>query len=195
MKTSLKTFLFIKLILMCVLPCGANGYLHDIAVVNVTTEVSHVCTGQIVNITVVVENNGDLPETFDVTAYRDDIPIGTQTVENLNVNENTTLFFLWDTSGLAPCHNWEISAEAPLEGDTNPSDNIFIDGYVKINMPGDVNGDGIINIVDIVRAALAYNATVSSPNWDPCADIEEPFGVINILDLVTIAANYGKTCS
>jgi len=57
---------------------------------------------------------------------------------------------------------------------------------------GDVNGDGTVNIQDIVQAAIAYGSRQGDPNWNPFADLAPPWRIINILDLVTATANYGK---
>lgn len=57
----------------------------------------------------------------------------------------------------------------------------------------DINGDGIVNILDIAIVAKAYATTPGDPNWNPIADIAEPYGEINILDIVTVAREYGNS--
>lgn len=166
---------------------------HDISIISVTTSKPHVPPGRIVNITVVVKNNGEASETFNVTAYRDSIPIGTILVTDLGVGENTTLIFQWNTSGLTPCYNWTIEVEAPLVGDNNQTDNTFTDGTVKIAMLGDINGDGVISITDVVITALAFGSRPGDPNWNPDADLR-PDNIIDIIDFVIIGVNFGKTC-
>jgi hypothetical protein len=62
--------------------------------------------------------------------------------------------------------------------------------------PGDINGDGHVDILDVVLAGsqfrlnssdLGYNATIVAK-----ADLAPPYdGVINILDLVTLVYYYG----
>jgi parallel beta-helix repeat protein len=58
--------------------------------------------------------------------------------------------------------------------------------------PGDVNGDGKVNIYDVVLASVAYGSRPGDSNWNPNADLASPYGTINILDLVTITSHYGK---
>jgi hypothetical protein len=166
---------------------------HDIAVISVAPNVAHQYPGRIVNITVVVKNNGNIYETFNVTVYRNTTAIGTILVTDLGIGENTTLIFLWDTTGLTPCNRWTISAKAPIVGDVNPSDNNMTDGTVKIKMIGNVNADGIIDIFDITTAAISFGATPSDPNWNPQVDLFQD-GIIDIFDLVTIAIVFGNTC-
>jgi len=71
---------------------------HDIAVVSVTPSLTSVRVGELVNITVVVENKGTNNETFDVTVYYDSSTIKTETVANLVAGTNTSLTFTWNTT-------------------------------------------------------------------------------------------------
>ena len=167
----------------------------DIAVVSVTTSANAVYPGRIVNITVVAANVGDTTETFNVTAYYDDNPIATRTVFNLAPDQNVTLTFTWDTTGLEPCNNYTIKAEAsPVVYETNLENNLYIDGFVKIKMIGDVNGDGKIDIYDVVLVISAYGCKEEDPDWIPDADVAPPYGIINIYDVVTVASKYGQQC-
>jgi hypothetical protein len=67
-----------------------------------------------------------------------------------------------------------------------------VDGYVEQRwIPEDINGDGIVNIQDIVIAALAFGSRPGDPNWNPIADVCQD-GIIDIFDLVTIGIHYGE---
>jgi len=59
--------------------------------------------------------------------------------------------------------------------------------------PCDLNGDGKVDIYDVVLACVAYGSKEGYPNWNPLADLAPPYGIINIYDIVTIAVNCGKT--
>lgn len=59
------------------------------------------------------------------------------------------------------------------------------------SLVGDLNGDGKVDLGDLIMLALAYGATPSSPNWNPDADLNHD-GVINLIDLVTLASHYGQ---
>jgi len=71
------------------------------------------------------------------------------------------------------------------------------DGTVVIHarLVGDLNGDWIIDIYDIVLAAKAYNSKLGDSNWNPDADLAPPWGRIDIFDLVTITYHFTKTSS
>ncbi|MFQ5999161.1 MAG: dockerin type I domain-containing protein [Candidatus Bathyarchaeia archaeon] len=61
---------------------------------------------------------------------------------------------------------------------------------ILVRIPGDVNGDGIVDIVDVVIAALAFGSTPSDPRWDVRADLNGD-NLIDIHDLVIIGINFG----
>ena len=58
----------------------------------------------------------------------------------------------------------------------------------EIRIPGDVNGDGVINVGDLAVAAYYYAAEEGDPNWDKAkaADVNKD-GVVDLKDLVFIA--------
>jgi hypothetical protein len=58
--------------------------------------------------------------------------------------------------------------------------------------PGDLNGDGVVNIDDLVLVTSHWGQTSSSPNWDVRADANGD-GVVNIDDLTEVTSNWGKT--
>jgi hypothetical protein len=64
---------------------------------------------------------------------------------------------------------------------------------VRSRGQGDVNDDGIVDIVDVVQAAAGYLSTEGELAWNQFADLAPPFGLIDIYDLVTISSHYGKT--
>ncbi|MEM3579644.1 MAG: CARDB domain-containing protein [Candidatus Bathyarchaeia archaeon] len=170
--------------------------LRDVAIISVTvTSSNKVYPGRIVTIEVVAMNRGNMTtETFNVTLYAGTIKVGVQTV-TLAPWTNTTLTFNWNTSGLTPCSNLTAWAEAsPVPYEINLENNIYHDGWVKIKMIGDVNGDGVIDILDIVAITISYSTHEGDPNWNPDADIAPPWGFINILDLVTCSSKYGQRC-
>jgi hypothetical protein len=175
-----------------------DGYfavlIRDVAVIKIELSATQVYEGRKVNILVTVKNEGDIAESFNVTVYYDGNIIGEQSVINLPSEANTTLTFIWNTNGVPPCHNYTISAKAskvPYEFDI--SDNSLDDGAVKIKIMGDINGDGIVNIKDVIIVSAAFGSVPGDPNWDPTADVNED-KVINVKDMVLISVNYGRTC-
>jgi hypothetical protein len=166
---------------------------RDVALTNVTQYSEEAYEGWTVPISVVAANLGKVPENFNVTVYYDNQTIGTQTVTNLNPSEEIALVFNWNTSGVELYINHTIWAQAStVPAETNTSNNIMTDGSVKVKLLGDVNGDKRINIVDIVRVAVAFGARPLDPRWDLQADITAN-GIIDIVDIVTIALHLNES--
>ncbi len=193
---------------------------HDVAVTNVVPFKTVVGQGYCTTINVTVENQGDFTETFDVTTYYDTTVIETKTVNNLPSGEETTLTFLWNTTGVAK-GNYTITAKATqLPYETDLDDNTHTDGWIIIAMIGDITGpdgwpDGTCNIRDVALVAKAFGANLvtdpTSPKYGeywhdpPCntcphspnCDITGPppglpDGKINIRDVALVASHYGE---
>ena len=56
----------------------------------------------------------------------------------------------------------------------------------------DINGDHVVNILDLTRVGIGFGSTPTSSNWNPSADLNRD-NTVNILDLVTVAINFGRT--
>ena len=63
-----------------------------------------------------------------------------------------------------------------------------LDGEIYLKTPSlaDVNGDGVVNILDLVQVANGFGKNTPDVNGD---------GVVNILDLVSVAGMFGQTAA
>jgi len=169
---------------------------HDVATLSVTPSKDTVYQGQMVNITVVVRNEGTTNETFNVTAKYFNRIIETKTVTNLGLCESTTIVFSWNTTGVPIDFDYEISAEAlPVAGETDIADNIFVDGTITVEkprIPGDVNGDGIVDASDLFYLSKAYGSELGDVNWNMSCDFNMD-NKVDFSDLSDLNKNYGKT--
>jgi hypothetical protein len=177
-----------------------DGYfctlIRDVAIIKVQPHINATYPKRMVDITVVASNLGDFAETFNVTVYYDSTIIGTQTVADLAPHENITLAFIWDTTGVEPCYTYVTSAEASqVPYEINLENNVYIGGSVKIKILGDVNGDGVVDIADLVLITAIYRCTEDDPEWNPQADLAPLYGMIDIVDIVTASGRYGQSCS
>jgi hypothetical protein len=171
--------------------------IHDVAVTNVKTSkdgckpMPTVGDNSKVNVTVTVANKGTFSETFNVTLYANSTTIDTQTVTGLASGANTTLTYLWNTTHWTH-GNYTISAYAtPVAGEGNTTDNTYTDGLVKVVIPGDINGDGSVDIYDAILLAGGFNSTPEKPNWNTNADLNSD-GVVDIYDAIILANHYNQ---
>jgi nitrous oxidase accessory protein len=73
-----------------------------------------------------------------------------------------------------------------------------IDHYPLMNCPvplpgpGDINGDGNVSLADLVLLASAYGSQPGDVDWNPRADMANPWNVITPSDLVILANHYGQ---
>jgi len=63
---------------------------------------------------------------------------------------------------------------------------------IGVQMPGDVNMDGKVDIYDAIAASYSFGSHPGDPNWNSAAD-ENDDANVNIFDIIIIASNFGKT--
>lgn len=111
---------------------------------------------------------------------------------DLPTGMSTGLNFDWNTAGFA-YGSYTLSAHISLvAGETNMGNNSYMCGHITITIPGDIDGNLKVNLVDLVEIGQAYNSKLGASNWNPNADIDGN-GKVDLVDLVTLATNYGKT--
>jgi hypothetical protein len=174
-------------------PPPAEG--HDVAVVNVEPASPIIYDDWAVNISVIAMNNGSFTESFTVTAYYNDSnTIGAQDVTSLLPGENVTLVFTWNTSETTQTlyTNYSIKAQASIvTNETETTNNLFVDGPVKVVIRGDSNGDQVVNILDIMAIANAFGSTPESPRWSILGDLNGD-GRVTVNDLILMARSFGQ---
>jgi len=110
-------------------------YVHDVAITNIVLPAKQVYRGQIVNITVVVRNQGTAVETFNVTLFCDyPAATGTKQVSELGANADAILIFSWDTTDVVPDVGYVVEARADVvRGETDIKDNrLYSDDYILV---------------------------------------------------------------
>jgi len=70
-----------------------------------------------------------------------------------------------------------------------PDGNLELFYKTTIPREGDVNGDWIVNIIDLARVARAYKARVGQPRYDAAADLNND-GIVDVWDLYIVATHY-----
>lgn len=162
---------------------------HEVAVSNVVSSKTIISQGYSTHVNVTVANYGSYSETFMVTAYANGTSIGSQNV-TLSSGNSTTITFIWSTASFAR-GRYTLSAYAsPVPGETDTSDNTFMDPtVVKVTIPGDVNGDGRVDISDAALLGLYWLQHVppASSNVDINGD-----RVVDISDAAIVGMNWLK---
>jgi hypothetical protein len=134
------------------------------------------------DVNVSVANQGFHNDTFDVTLYANQTVIGKQTT-TLLVGQNKTLTYNWNTAGFA-LGDYTLSARI----DSNAP---FIGQSIRVTKPGDVNGDGPVDIFDAIQLANTFGLTPMNPTWNPNADINND-KIVDIFDAIILANNFGR---
>ena len=165
---------------------------HDVAITEVSSYKTIVGQGYSQNLTVTATNLGDYSETLNVTLYVNANSIANITFINLPNATSTLITFTWNTTGFA-YGNYTLSAYAwPVPGETNTANNNCTGGTVYVGIPGDINGDGTVNILDAIALSTAFGSAPSSANWNANADINGD-GTVNILDAIILANNFAQS--
>jgi len=138
--------------------------IRDIAITSVTTEPTKVVVGDRVSIKVTVVNEGNVPETFNVSVYYDLTFIENKTITDLWAGDKREPKVEWDTSGVAE-GNYTIRAEVPpLPGEVNTTNNVKeADEKVSISLHNIEIKEGTLKVSPNIVAAgdpVSINVTI-----------------------------------
>ena len=112
-----------------------------------------------------------------------------QNIEGLYIRQFTNGWAVYNRSGVAQTITLPASATPVSDRGNNAASPTHLlpdlDGeiYLKAKNPADVNGDGRVNILDLVQVANGFGKSAPDPNGD---------SVVNILDLVFVAQQFSQ---
>jgi hypothetical protein len=161
-------------------------YNHNIAITNGTLSKTVVGEGYLLNISVIIQNQGAYDENFNLTIYANTTAIHKETIMLISTQTGYTTF-TWNTTGIQKGSYNMTAVATPVPNETNYYDNTFIYGMVKITIPGDVDGDFFVNVQDATIVGFYWTQAV--PPAPPEADINDDH-IINILDATVIGWNW-----
>jgi subtilisin family serine protease len=169
---------------------NALEIVHDVAVTSVSVQKTVVGKGYSADIYVNVTNKGDTPEAFNTTVYANSTIIQTEGV-TLNQSASTTLTFTWNTTAFSMGYYILSVYASVVPYETNTSDNNITVGTVTVTIPGDVNGDFIVNLFDVVKISFIYGSELGDPQFRSNSDIDGD-GVITIFDVTICTSHYAQ---
>ncbi len=161
----------------------------DIQDINVTDLTSDILEQQI-NVTLKNVGTG-LAEAIMVQLYYEGELVGEEWHDhmrgafNLSSENQTTLTFDWNIINYPDASRF-LAYAVPLDYELHTANN----RYPRI--PGDVDSNGIVNMLDVYHIALHYGSAPGHPKWDPNCDVDGN-NIINMMDLYIAALNFGET--
>jgi parallel beta-helix repeat protein len=166
---------------------------HDVTVMGIAT-CKDVCApfptlGQNcdVDIEVIVANQGEYSETFFIFVLANSTVIDWIQLALPSVS-STVLVVTW--SAALPYGNYTIGAVADtVPGEIDTADNFLEGETIHIGVVGDINGDGIVEMMDFFAACQAYLSTPEKLNWNPNADINNDY-VVEMMDFYMMSQHY-----
>jgi parallel beta-helix repeat protein len=166
-------------------------FYRDLAVSSITVSPTVVYQRGLVNITAVVSNLGNIPETPMLNVFYGQNLIDSRMVAGLPAHSNVSLNFAWNTSGVAAGLYLAIVVKVdPVPDEVILENNAFSGAPVNVRIVGDVNGDNVVNIIDIAAIGTAFRSKIGDQKYRTLLDLNLD-GVINILDLTLAAVNFG----
>jgi hypothetical protein len=157
---------------------------------NVTLLKTVVGEGYPMMINVTVANLGSVSEEFALTVYANASVMDSQTI-SLASGNSTTVAFIRNTTGFAK-GNYTIKAIAEtIPEEANTTDNAYTAGSVIVTIPGDIDGNGKVDLADSVLLALSFGSQPGQPKWNPNADIDGN-GIVDQTDANILAQHYGQ---
>jgi len=103
-----------------------------------------------------------------------------------------TITFSPQAGGTSDLHLQDVqimdTASGPISVDRQ-------DGQVTVteSIPGDLDGDCDVDVVDIMMVASHWNAVEGDPRYDPACDMDND-GDIDVVDIMLVASHWGSTC-
>jgi len=165
---------------------------HDISVTNALSSKTIVGQGYNMSISIMTFNSGSYTENINITIYANTTIIGEINNIELPSRNFTIVQYTWNTSGFA-YGNYTISAYAwPVAGETDTSDNTFVDGLIKVSCVGDLNGDYVTDGQDYQLVKNAIPSMPELPRWNPNADLNDD-GIVDGQDFQTVKNNIGQS--
>jgi hypothetical protein len=107
--------------------------------------------------------------------------------DSFTVDGTGTGGFTSSITGLLPETPYHLRAYATNEAGTGYGDDLTF----TTSLAGDVNGDGCVDVVDLLWLVDAFGSVAGDPNYNPAADFNAD-GSVDVVDLLDMVFNFGE---
>jgi parallel beta-helix repeat protein len=161
---------------------------HEVSAKEIAVPEITVGQGQCISINVTILNQGKYTENLNFTVTVDTIIVYSSNITLASENL-TTITITLNMSDLPNILNHTIIAHVePVRGETDLINNTLV-SWMSVTILGDINHDGIVEMMDFYVASQAYLSTPEKPNWNPDADINHD-GIVEMMDFFIMSQHY-----
>jgi hypothetical protein len=172
---------------------------HDVGIANIFIDYGVTWERLSSEINVTVVNYGGFAEICNLTVYANTTGVNYGTVismlSNLNLaaGDSRTFATFWDGRYVAYGPHLITAYVVCGSEETNLVNNISVAGPIKVTKPYDCQGDGKVNVLDLIGVSrfLGQNPPYGFNYPIPGRPDTNGDGKVNILDLIPVAWNLG----
>lgn len=166
--------------------------LWDVSIVSLEVEdIERIEPGIPVQVSVVLENEGDKVATVNLSLFCDGLHFGYVRI-TIPVNQCIAASFTLNTSRLYGLYANFTARITCSPGELDVADNLCqINKTIKIAANTDCNMDGVVDISDIFLAAFSFGASPGHSRWSVDADVNRD-GYVGIDDMWFVAKDFGR---
>jgi hypothetical protein len=113
-------------------------------------------------------------------------------VTDLKPNQVFQASIVWDTDNIR-CGIYTLHCTIPpVPYERDLSDNEMTGPTVQLKLIGDVNGDRVVNMVDIIMVIQSFGTYEGHARWNPQTDLNFD-GKVDMKDILLAIANFGRS--
>jgi len=168
--------------------------IHDVGISGIPSlSTNNLRATQTLTINSNITNTGDFDQSVTVTILANNTIVATNSSQ-VKTGKSVIVVVKWKTHVTPGRFIITVKTNTTLESLPNLADNAAtLPGVLLIRPVGDVNGDCLVDISDIVLVAAANGQSVGNPGFNPAVDVNGD-GTIDISDLVLVAADNADHC-
>jgi hypothetical protein len=146
---------------------------HRVTVVSFSASTNETYMGEVVSIIVVHQNRGDITGNLTTIVEAGATSNTVLQIQDLQPNETGAPMQIWESMSFVPSiTSYLIAAQAQIfSQETNITKNFLTNEGVKLKIPGNVSGDGKVDINDLLAWDAPYDSKSGDPNWNSQAGI------------------------